>query len=188
AQRVESLLGKESIGPAAMVALTLTPRFPSALAQDTPQPHPHPGVERSEGASMTMFEILKPAPQRAIGVGNDLLQAMALSASRLGPNRVFELPETLLPRPLHSSLEVISQKVKAATFGGVHNPCFHRMQLQTRLLGPLPHLFQGGCRFPLAPAQNAKVISIPHHLAPLFSHLLIQGVEIEIRQQRADPG
>src|SRR2546426_197349 len=169
-----------------MVAPTLTPRLSPALAQDTPQPHPDPGVERSEGASMTMFEILKPAPQRAIDVGDDLLQAMALSASRLGPHRVFELPETLLPRPLHPPLEVIAQKVKAATLGGIHNPRFNRMQPQTCLLGPLPHLFQNCFRFRRAPAQHDKVIGIAHHLAPLLSHSLIQGVEIEVRQQRAD--
>jgi hypothetical protein len=132
-----------------------------------------------------MFEILKPAPQHAIDVSDDL-QAMALSAARLGTNRVFKLPETLLPRPLHLSLEVIPRKVKAALLSGILNPCFHRMQLETRLLGPLPHLLQGCCRFPLAPAQNGKVIRIPHPLAPPVCHLVIQGVEIEIRQQRAD--
>src|SRR5437870_2181777 len=123
-----------------------------------------------------MFEVFKPAPQRAIDVSDDYLQAVALGASRLGTNRVFELPETLLPRPLHPSLEVITQKVKTAALGGIHNPRFNRMQPQTCLLGPLPHSFQNCCRFPLAPAQNDKVIRIPHHLASLLSHLLIHGL------------
>src|SRR6267142_5734978 len=169
-----------------MVAPAPAPWLPLALAQDTPQPHPHPGVQRSEGASMAMLEILKPAPQRTIDVFDDDLQALTVGASRLGTNRVVELPETLLPWPLQAPLKVIPQKVKAATLGGVHNPCFDRMQRETRLLGPLPHLFQNRRRFPLAPAQNDKVIRIPHHLAPLLRHLLIQGIEIEIRQQRAD--
>src|SRR5439155_16833180 len=135
-------LDQERIRPALMVAPTPSPGLPLALAQDTPQPHPHPGVQRSEGAAMTMFEILKPAPQRAIDVLDDHPQTMALGASRLGTNRVFKLPETLLPRPLQAPLEVIPQKVKAATLSGIHHPCFHRMQPQSRLLGPLPHLFQ----------------------------------------------
>ena len=42
---------------------------------------------------MTMFEILKPAPQRAIDVFDDHPQTMALGASRLGTNRVFKLPD-----------------------------------------------------------------------------------------------
>src|SRR5438093_3402325 len=169
-----------------MVASAPAPWLSLALAQDTPHPHSHPGVQRAEGASMTMFKIFKPAPQRAIDVSDDYLQAMALGASRFGTDRVFELSKTLLPRPLHAPFEVVSQEVKAATLGGIHNPCFDRMQLQARLPGPLPHLFQNRFRLPLAPAQNDKVIGIPHHLAPLLCHLLIQGVEIEIRQQRAD--
>ena len=98
-QRVQPLLGKESIGPAVMVAPTPTSWLPLALTQDTPQPHPHPGVQRSEGTFVTLFEIFKPAPQCAIDVFDDNLQAMTVGASRLGTNRVFELPETLLPRP-----------------------------------------------------------------------------------------
>jgi hypothetical protein len=177
------VLDKESIGSAVMVAPTPAPWLPLALTQDTPQPHPHPGVQRSEGAFVTMFEIFKLASQRAIDVGDDRLQALALGTSRLGPNRVLKLPETLLPRPFHPP---ISQKVKAPLLGGIHNPCFHRMQLEARLLGPLPHLLQDRFGFPLAPAQDDEVVGIPHHLDPLLRHLVIQGIEMEIRQQRTN--
>jgi hypothetical protein len=180
------MLDKEGIRPALMVASPPAPLLPLALAQDTSQPHPHPGVQRSEGVSMALLELLKPAPQRAIDVGDDHLQALALGTPRLGPNRVFELPETLLARPFHPPLEVIPQKVQAPLLSGVHNPCFHRMQLETRLLGPLPHLFQGRCRLCLAPTQNDQVVGIAHHLDPLLRHLLIERVEMEIRPQRAD--
>ena len=94
------MLDKENIRPAQMVAPTPWP--PLALAQDTPQSHPNRGVQWSEGASMALFEIFKPAPQRVIDVSDDYLQAMAVGALRLSSDRVFELPEALLPRPLHS--------------------------------------------------------------------------------------
>ena len=87
------MLGKESIRPAVMVASAPAPWLSLALAQDTPHPHSHPGVQRSEGTFVTMFEIFKPAPQCAIDVFDDDLQATALGASRLGTNRVFKLPD-----------------------------------------------------------------------------------------------
>src|SRR5438445_354860 len=123
-----------------------------------------------------MFEVFKPAPQRAIDVSDDYLQAVALGASRLGTNRVFELAETLLPRQLHPSLEVLTRKAKTAALVGFPNPVFNRMRLRPSWPAPLPPSSKTAAASPWLRHRN-KVIRIPHHLASLLSHLLIQGVE-----------
>jgi len=53
----------------------------------------HPGVERAERASMTLLEVFKPAPQRAIDVFDDHPQALALGASRSKVNPPSTVPD-----------------------------------------------------------------------------------------------
>ena len=116
-----------------------------------------------------MLEVLKPADPRAIDIHDRCAQALPIVPRGLGSNRVLELIETLLTRPSLTLLEVISQEVKPAGLFGVDDPRLDRMQGQTRLRGPLPHLLQGPFGFRLAPAQDHKVSSAreshPHALA-----------------------
>ena len=79
---------------------------------------------------------------------------MSVGSPRLDSQRVLKLPQTLLPRPFLAAFEVIAQKVEASRLGGIHNPRLGRMQRQSGLLGPLPHLLQGLLGFPLAPRHR----------------------------------
>ena len=72
--------------------------------------HSSSGGERE---AMTVLEVLKPASQGPIQVGDDGLQALSVVTPGLGSNRVFELVQALLARPTLARFEVVTQKVKA---------------------------------------------------------------------------
>ena len=101
-----------------------------------------------KGRAMAVFEVLKPAPQRAVDVFDDHLQALAVGASRLGPNRVLELLQALLPRPLHASLEVIAQKVKASRLVASTIRVLVGCSVRPACSRPLPHPLQGSLALP----------------------------------------
>ena len=100
-----------------------------------------------------MLEIFKPAPARAIDFLDDRLQAVTVGALRFGSDRVLERLEALLPRPLHITFKVVSQKVESPFLCRVHNPCLVWMQLQPSIGCPLPHQFQRCFGLLLALAQ-----------------------------------
>ena len=111
-----------------------------------------------------MLEIFKPAPARAIDFLDDRPQAATVRALGLGPDRILEPLEALLPRPLHIAFKVVSHKVESSFLGRVHNPRLYWMQLQTSICRPLPHQLQRLLGLFLASAQNQNVVRIPHHL------------------------
>src|SRR5712692_2088000 len=82
-QGEEPLRGKERIRPALMVATTSATSAMKALAQDAPQSHAHPAVQRTEGAPTTVFEVTEPTPQRLVHVVDDAHQRAAIRAFRL---------------------------------------------------------------------------------------------------------
>ena len=79
---------------------------------------------------MAVFEVGKPAHQRAIQVDDDDREAVPVGASRLLTHRVFELLQALLPRQPIARLEVVAEEVKAAGLLHVHELGFLGMQLQ----------------------------------------------------------
>ena len=83
------------------------------LAEDTAQTHPDPRVEDGKRA-VAVFEILQPAPERAVDVVDDDREAVPVRAPRFLTHRVFELLATLLTHPPMVALEMIAKKIKAA--------------------------------------------------------------------------
>jgi hypothetical protein len=141
------------ISPAS-TALSLAP-----LAQNAPEPHPYPSVQRRKRSLMAVFEIFKPSDHRAIDVFDDYLQALAVRPLGFSTNRTLQLSQTLPSRPSHPSLEMVAQKVKAALFFCVYNPRLYGMQGQAGLRRPSPHLLKGFFSFRLAPAQDHEASS-----------------------------
>ena len=84
-KRKQPVLAKEGIRPALMIpASTPSPRL-AALAKDAPQSHANPAVQIREDVSMAVLEVLKPARQCEIDVGDDRLQAVPVVTSESSP-------------------------------------------------------------------------------------------------------
>ena len=60
------------------------------------------------------------------------------------------------------------------------------MQGQSRFAHPLPHLLQGVLRLGFTATKNHEVVRVPPHRPTRRRHLVIERVEVKIRQQRAD--
>src|SRR5207249_8901442 len=128
-KREQPLRGKESIGPALMIA----PSAPTAplltLTQKAAQPHPEPGIQIRKGRVIAVLEIAKPASGDRVDARDDDLQALPIAALGQDANFVPQLFQALRARPSKSALEVIPKKVEAAMFRGVYNLRLYRMQL-----------------------------------------------------------
>ena len=125
----QPLLSKVVIRPAVMVRSPSATAAAVPFAKNTPQTHAYPAVEFRVCRAVGVFEILKPASQRAVDIGYDHGQAAAVRSSCLRPNRVLELLQTLLTRETTAFHESIAQEVKTLGFG-VHDLGFCRMQRQ----------------------------------------------------------
>src|SRR3954470_24946170 len=105
--------------------------------QDGSQPSAYPSVQFPEHALLAMLEVLEPSSGRAIHVGDDLLQAVAVIARGLLADGVLELLQALLARQFHALLKVIAQKVEAAFLRGIHDARLDGVQYQACTLHPL---------------------------------------------------
>src|SRR5437867_11095073 len=118
-KREQPLRGKESIGPALMIA----PSAPTAplltLTQKAAQTHPEPGIQIRKGRVIAVLEIAKPASGDRVDARDDDLQALPIAALGQDANFVPQLFQALRARPSKSALEVIPKKVEAAMFRGV---------------------------------------------------------------------
>ena len=66
------------------------------LTQDTAQTHADPPIQSRKGVPVAVFEIFKPAYERAIQVHNDRRQTLPVTTPGFGPNAVLELGEALV--------------------------------------------------------------------------------------------
>jgi len=96
--QVKQPLFEVGIRPAVMVRSSPSSAASLPLAEDAPQSHANPDIEFGEGTAVTVFEVFKPAPQRAVDVGYDHVQATARGPSRFRPDRVPELRQALAVR------------------------------------------------------------------------------------------
>ena len=81
-QGEQPVLGKAGVRPALMGRRATSSATTRTFAQNTAQTHPYPAVERREDPAMAMLELLKPAPQCAVDIGDDHVQAVAVGAPR----------------------------------------------------------------------------------------------------------
>src|SRR5713226_6454603 len=135
---------------------------------------------------MTMLEVLEPARQRLVHRRDSCSQTVPMSTSRFAPNRRFQFGHALAARPAVATLKVVTKKVEATSLRGVHDAGLLRMQPQTSLRRPLLHFFERHSGLGCAATENDEVICVAHHLIPAASHLVVQRVKIDVRQQRAN--
>src|SRR5437870_12568754 len=90
-KREQPLRGKESIGPALMIA----PSAPTAplltLTQKAAQTHPEPGIQIRKGRVIAVLEIAKPASGDRVDARDDDLQALPIAALGQDANFVPQL-------------------------------------------------------------------------------------------------
>ena len=126
-KREQPLLSKEGISPALMVS----PSTPTSTAKTFPeyaaQAHAYPGVERSKGRVMAVFEVLKPAFKGPIDIRDNREETMATGTSGLCSDRIFEFLFALTPGPAHAPLKMITQKVEATASGRIDDAGFRRV-------------------------------------------------------------
>ena len=148
------MFGKEAIGPAEVIDTSATAGAATPAAKDTAQTHAYPAVQRGKGRVMTVFEVLKPAREGPVHIQDDRRKTVTVGALGLGSETVFQFPETLGPRPSHTPLKVITQKIEPASGGRIDDPGLGGVQTQTGLGRPVLNKSQRNMRLSLRPAQR----------------------------------
>ncbi len=185
-QGVQAVLGKEGIRPAMMIETAGTPSSTGTMTKDAAQTHTDPAIQHDKGHAAAMLKVLKPSLQRPIHVQDDDRQAIAVGPLRFLADGVFEFPETLLSRPTLARFKVVSQKVKSSRLRRIDDSSLFRMQRQSDLRRPRLHVGQSSFRFRFTATQNDEVVRIAHHLEAAVLHLLVQRIQVNVRQQRTD--
>ena len=180
------MLGKEEVRPALVVAAASASPSTVPLAKDAAKPHPYPGVEPGERGCVAVLEIFKPASQRPVDIQDDCVEAMAVRAPGFGANRVSEFPQALRSRPTIAELEVVAEEVKAATLSGVDDAGLVRVERQAGGFRPPVDVFQCSSGVGLAAAEDHEVVGVPCHLESRFGQCVVERVEVDVRQERAE--
>src|SRR5881396_594991 len=103
-KREQPLRGKESIGPALMIAPPAPTTPFLAFTQKAAQTHPEPGIQIRKGRVIAVLEIAKPASGDRVDARDDDLQALPIAALGQDANLVPQLFQALAPRPSKSAL------------------------------------------------------------------------------------
>ena len=98
----EPLIGKEGIRPALhVIPAASSPWSLRAVTEHAPYPHSHPGILLAEDRLVAaVLEVAEPARKGPVHIGYRALQAAAGRPGSLLSDRVSELLDTLLPRPV----------------------------------------------------------------------------------------
>ena len=71
-------------------------------------------------------------------------------------------------------------------FQAVPNSGLDRVQGEAVAFHPGAHFRQGRFRFFSRPAHDHKIVSVPNHPVAFRGHQLVQRMQVDVRQQRAD--
>ena len=160
-QAEEPVLGKESIGPTPMIVAVDAGDTPAAqpFAQQASQPTAYPAVQDAEDPAVAVLEVLEPAAQGAVHVGDDLGKAVPRGPLGLGADRVLQFPQALASRPAPAGVEAVAEEIKALA-PRVDQPRLARVQRQAGFGRPPPHRHQGrGCLLRAA-TEHHEVVGI----------------------------
>ena len=187
---IQPKLLKEFIWPAKMILLAANPFDPfTAFPQDAAQSASNPSVQSPKRPLMAVLEILKPAFQCPVQIGCNNGHTVAVTASGLSSDRVFELLKALLAGPTCASFKVIAKKIKALPrFVGIHDAGLFRVQGQSSCRDQLADLVHRLFCLCFVFAHDDEVIGISNHDQSRFLHRLIHRMKVEVGKQRADDG
>ena len=185
-QAIQPVLSKESVWPAVMIAPTATSLPALAFSEDASQPHPNPAVQARERRAWLCLKY--PNQPRSVGVRSLMI------AGRLSPEVRFVFARIaslsfcmLLGRgkriclPRTDSPE--NQRRPPSRRRSASSPDAVSGRLPPSILAPRPRL--GGLLG--ASTQDHEIIRVTHHLESLLCHQMVQGIEIDVTEQRADP-
>jgi len=178
---------KESVRPSIMVVSSTDPLSLETPSEDAPQATSYPLVKARKGSPITMLEVFKPSPKRAVHIGNNAFHRVPVGSPRFRANGFLQLYQTLLPRPSSPSLKMIPKEVKPLARGAhVYQSCLLGMQPES-FLHHLPlQKSQRLCRFLPTATQDDQIIRIAHHPKSSCCHRSIHRVQIQVRQQWTD--
>src|SRR6058998_1958008 len=91
---------EEGIWPALVIDAAGDAPPLGAFAQEASQPPAYPLVERTERRVVAVLEVSEPAAQRPVEIGDDARQAVPRGAFGLVADRVLELSDALVARPV----------------------------------------------------------------------------------------
>ena len=184
-QAEKPLVGEEGVGPTLMVRAASVSLQAEASTEDAAQPHPYPSVQSGKRPLAAVLKVPKPAPKDRIELCDGQEQTLAGGPFRRRSDRVLELVQAFRSWSAGAFLEPIAQEVEG--FGlGVDQPRLGRMQGQAGFRRPLSHDFQGTGRVLRASAQDHEIIRVAHHLKAPIDHQVVERVEVDVAQQRAD--
>src|SRR4051812_6748916 len=101
--------------PALMIGTSCDAASARPPAQDISKTTSDPCVESSEHAVTAVLEVVEPAAHHSVDHRNDDPQRMAARSTCFASDLVFELLHALLAWRSFAQLEVISEKVEAAS-------------------------------------------------------------------------
>ena len=186
-QGEESQASEEGIRPASMVLLAAPEaRTLLAFTQTRPQAPAHEAIEPRKGPRRRVLKVLKPAPQHRVQLLDDLFQRHRPGTPGPLPDAVLQRLQALAAHRPPPTLEPVAQELKPLPrLQTVAHVRLVRMQPQAIRFDPPPHPRQRRLGLRLAAAEDHKVVRIPHQSMPGLLQRLIQPVQVEIRQQRA---
>ena len=83
-QAIQPVCSEEGIRPALMISPASTSSFTQAFAEEAAKPHPHPPVYGWKRGSVTVLELLKPAPQPRSEIVDDHSPEFRFVFARIG--------------------------------------------------------------------------------------------------------
>ena len=125
---------------------------------------------------------------------SDSLQRGRVAGSD-GPDRVACSSETFVSDQAQDAkyavfvvtLKPVAEEVEPRVWlAQIDDPGFGRMQGEAGVRRPRLHLGQGAVRLIDAVTEDHEIICVTHHLPTAFGHLVVQGVEGDVRQQVTD--
>jgi hypothetical protein len=103
------------------------------------------------------------------------------------PDGVLELVQALLAHVAPAGFEPVAEELESLPrYAAIADMRLLGMQRPAVRLYPHAHLVKRGVGGLARPAQDHEVIRVPHHAIAARGHQLVQRVEIDVGQQRAD--
>src|SRR6202045_1364624 len=157
------------------------------LEQKRAQPPADKLVEHVKGARVRVLEVFEPAVQQRIEISDDDRETLPACSSCLCPDAILEPVQALLADKTPADFEPIAEELEPfPALPAVADMRLARMQTQAVVRHPGTYLCQGSVRLLAALTQNHEVVRIAHHPIAASCHQLIQRVQVDVSQQRAD--
>ena len=162
----------------------------AAFAQDAPQTHAEPAVQRREHDAVRLcWKYANQPRKRPIHVGDDALQRLCPTCDASSRRSVsFSFSRLFVAGPVAMPLgaaKVIAQEVEAVR-ARVHDPRLRRMQREAVVRHPRLHQRQGPLGLFRRAAEDHEVVGVAHHLEARVGQQMVQRIEIDVAQQRTE--